>query len=98
MNTDLNTAIEVLQAIKDGKEIEAFDDTLTTPRWIKPTSPLPNFGYFQYRVKKVPQILYVVFNSSGSVFGGWSEPLTAQGYTERSLDARFMKKFAEVAE
>lgn len=52
-------------------------------------------GVYEFRIIPKPMTLFVVFNSSGSFFGGWESKATAEQYVITSLDARYMRKFVE---
>ena len=48
--------IEVIQAIKDDKEIECFEHTR---EWLKTENTTPNFAAYRYRVKLDKIVRYV---------------------------------------
>lgn len=63
----IDEMIEVLQAYKEGKEIELFD--VTANEWIVITNPLWNFKDCDYRVKKNPTRLEVANKLWKDTFG-----------------------------
>lgn len=50
----IDEKIEILQAYKDGKEIEAKTKRQDENSWVKVEEPIWNFSSYDYRVKKNP--------------------------------------------
>lgn len=63
----IDEMIEILEAYKNGKEIEMFD--VTECKWIDVEKPLWNFANCVYRIKKYPTRLEVVNEFWKKTFG-----------------------------
>ena len=64
---NIDEMIEVMQAYKNGKEIEMFD--ATQGKWIDVKNPLWNFFQCVYRIKKKPTRLEVANELWEKTFG-----------------------------
>lgn len=62
--------IEVLQAFKDGKEIE-FRSKVVSENFVVSTSPNWNFGHYDYRIKPQPEYVPFTWDCRDLFRGKW---------------------------
>lgn len=93
--------IAVIQAHKDGKEIEFRDQRFTEfKEWVQCREPHWNFRDCTYRIKPEPLVLWAVHVESVLVGSNHDEDLMIRVFNEHNAQFKnvTMKKFVEVTE
>lgn len=74
----LDEMIAVMQAAANGKVIEtSYKDA---GNWTQVNNPFWNWTDFDYRVKRVARVFYIVFNHSGNPVGPYCNESHAKDY------------------
>jgi hypothetical protein len=89
----LDEMIAVMQAAADGKVIEA--SRKAAGNWIQVNNLLWNWTDFDYRVKRVARVFYIVFNHSGDPVGPYCNESHAKAYAT-NIDSTYAKFVEEL--